>query len=182
MSAYERAATAAMLYDNIQNPPESLVTRESRYNISPGASPTFVPFSDDVSRLAVSFDSDTALGLVPYRITVTYRKVGTPQGVLSVGIRKADGDTFQLIAEHPLLTQSTNTGVYTINVEGHNDYAMLEGDGVSIEYPSDNTNTIEVACNGSPPTDFTSESYDGSYSATAAALALKITSRVVTPI
>ena len=63
-----------------------------------------------------------------------------------------------------------------------NMYQMGANDKISIEYPPYATDTIEVACGTGLPAGFTSQAYTGSYAATAAPLALKITSRVLTPI
>lgn len=144
--------------------------------------PTFVAFSDDVSRLAVKFDTGgVGLDMIPYKVTIPYRRIGNPTGNISVGIRKASGDTFQLIAQWPV-SEPKNIGIITINVEGANDYQMLANDKLSIEYPPSSTDTIEVACSTtqSLPTDFTSQQYTGSYGATTNPLAVKITSKVLT--
>jgi hypothetical protein len=71
-----------------------------------------------VSRLAVKFDtSGVGLGTIPYKITTPYRRIGNPTGNISVGIRKAAGDTFTLIAEWPIV-EPRHSGIITINVQG----------------------------------------------------------------
>lgn len=183
-SERERRAAGALLEDNQDNPPTQTVTRAAHYNVSPGASPTFVAFSGTTSRLAVQFNTGgVGLGTIPYKITIPYRRVGNnPTGVISVGLRKAAGDTFTLIAQWPIVEPRQSIGLITINVEGANDYQMVANDKLSIEYPPDNTNTIEVACGTGLPSGFTSQQYTGSYAATTAPLAVKIVSRVLTPI
>ena len=152
-------ATAAFLHDNIPEPTTHIVERAAHFNVSPGTSPTFVAFSGIVSRLAVKFDtSGVGLGTIPYKITIPYRRIGNPTGNISVGIRKAVGDTFTLIAEWPIV-ELRHSGIITINVQGGNDYQMVANDKLSIEYPPDNSNTIEVACSTGLSSGFTSQQY-----------------------
>ena len=183
MSLRERKEYVALLQDNKNNPPTNTVTRAAHYNVLPGAAPTFVPFSGTTSRLAVQFNTaGVGLGTIPYSITIPYRRIGNPTGNISVGIRKAAGDTFTLIGQWPTNGFIKSTPIITINVEGANDYAMLANDKISIEYPPSASDTIEVACGTGLPSGFTSQQYTGSYGATASPLAVKITSRILTPI
>jgi hypothetical protein len=179
---YNKKATAAALHENINNPPTHNVTRASHYNVSPGASPTFVPFTGTTSRLDVQFNTaGVGIGTSPYKVEIPYRRIGNPTGNISVGIRKATGDTFQLIAEWPV-SEPKSSGIITIEVgQGFrtqitNIYQMVASDKVSIEYPPFATDTIEIACGAGLPSGFTSQAYTGSYAATAQPLALKITS------
>ena len=181
MSVYDIKASSAALALNLANPATHNVLRQAHYNVSPDLSLAFVPFSGSTSRLDVKFDTGSVgLGTKPYKITIPYRRIGNPMGIISVGIRKVSGDTFTLIAQHPV--SEPNQGLITINVQGYNNYAMLANDKISIEYPPDDTNYIEVACGTGLPTGFTSQSYDGSYGATSDPLAIKITSKVLVAI
>ena len=125
---------------------------------------------------------------------MAYKRIGNPSGTLKVGIRSAAGDTFQLIAEHlieklglPWITTGGG-GVpnsipwINITVQGGNEYQMVANDKVSIEFPPDATNTIELACSTGLPAGFTSQQYTGSYAPTSSPLALTITSKVLVPI
>ena len=59
---------------------------------------------------------------------------------------------------------------------------MVANDKVSIEYPPNATDTIELACGTGLPAGFTSQAYTGSYAPTAAPLSVTITSKVLVPI
>ena len=164
-----------------------------------GASPGTIVFSGTTSRLVVKFDTTgIGLGSMPYKISIPYKRIGNPSGTLKVGIRKAAGDTFQLIAEWPIVTQgqpwiTTQGGggpnaVQWINITvegGSNEYQMVANDKLSIEFPPDATNTIEIATNTqvSNPAGFTCQQWTGAaYGNTTNPLAVTIVSKVLVPI
>lgn len=103
MSLNQRKAAAAIIQDSINNPPTHIVERVAYYNVSPGASPTFIAFSGSVSRLTIQHNTGgIGIGDIPFRVTVPYRRIGNPPFELRVGIRKAIDDSFTLIAEWPV--------------------------------------------------------------------------------
>ena len=73
---------AATLQDIKNNPPTHNVTRAAHYNVPPGASPTFVPFTGTTSRLAVQHNTaGVGIGDIPYKVIFNYRRVGNPAGI-----------------------------------------------------------------------------------------------------
>jgi hypothetical protein len=127
------------------------------------------------------------IGTSPYKIEIPYRRIGNPTANISVG-RKSAGDTFQLIGQWPTNGYTKATPIITIEVDQgfktgiSTMYQMVANDKISIEYPPFATDTVEIACSSGLPSGFTSQAYTGSYAPTAAPLAIKITSRVLTPI
>jgi hypothetical protein len=182
MSLYDQMATAYLLHESIDSPETYLQTRANHYNVTPNGALPFIPFSGTTSRLAVQFNTaGVGLGSIPFSVTIPYRRVGNPEGVISIGIRKAAGDTFTLLAQHPV-SDPKSTGLITAGIEGFSTYEMVANDKISIEYPPDSTNTIELACGTGLPSGFTSQQYTGSYAATAAPIAVKIRSKVLTAV
>ena len=186
---------AAVMAEEIRNPTTHIVQRQAHYSVPLGASPGSIVFNGTTSRLAVKFDSGSAgIGSIPYKIDIPYKRVGNPNGTLKVGIRKAAGDTFQLIAEWPIeklgqpwITTGGGGGPNAIqfihiSVQGGNEYAMLANDKISLEFPPDATNTIEIGTGTGLPAGFTSQQYTGSYTNTAQPLAISITSKVLVPV
>jgi len=182
MSLYDQKATAYLLHENSTSPETHLQTRVSNYNVAPGSSPTFIAYSGTDSRLAVQHNTEgVGIGNIPFSVTFSYRRIGNPEGVISIGIRKAAGDTFTLLAQHPV-SEPKNTGLITASIQGFSTYEMVANDKISLEYLPDLTNTIELACGTGLPSGFTSQQYTGSYAATAAPIAVKIRSKVLTTI
>ena len=175
--------------------PIHIVSRQAVYNVPSGTNPSTIPFSGTTSRLVVKFDTaGVGIGTLPYKIKIPYKRVGNPSGTLRVGIRKAAGDTFQLIAEYHIVAVgttwiTTGGGPYTpvwnnITIEAANEYQMVANDKLSLEYTPDATNTIEIGTSTtqSNPSGFTSQSFTGTYTNTTNPLAISITSRVLSPI
>jgi hypothetical protein len=105
MSLNERMAYAAALQDNINNPPTHTATRVKHYNVPSGTTPEAITFTGTTSRLVVKYDTArVGLGSGPLRITLNYRMLGRPTGVLSIGIRKASDDSFIPLAGGPIDT------------------------------------------------------------------------------
>jgi hypothetical protein len=181
MSMYDKMATAYLLAESIASPETHIQTRVSNYIVAPDSSKAFVPFSGTTSRFTVQHNTaGVGIGNIPFHVTFSYRRIGSPEGVLSIGIRKALDDSFQLLAEHPVI-EPKSTGLIMTSIEGFNSYEMLANDKISLEYEPNDTDTIELACGTSLPTGFTSQSYDGeSYAATTDPIAIKIRSKVLT--
>lgn len=186
MSVYETKASAAALALNQTTPATHNVERQSHYDVSVGTAPTFVPFSGTTERLSILFSAGgSGIDSSPYKIQISYRRIGNPTGNLSMGIRKANDD-FVLLMEHPL-DEPKSEGIITVTLDNGyhtgfaNMYQMQANDKVSIEMTPDDTNTIELACSSTEvlPSGFVSQLYDGSYGATTDPLAVKITSRVL---
>ena len=197
MSSQRIAAVAAEQQELINNPPTNKVDRAEHYDVSLGTSPDQIAFSGTVSRLVVKFDTAGAgLDSIPYKITIPYKRVGNPQGTLSVGIRKASDDSFVPIAEWPIAQDAKLVFVtepaapvvpawINIRVQGNQTYQMAANDKISLEYTPDDTNTIAigVSTTESSPSGFTCQAYDdGSYGDTANPLAIRIVSTVLTAI
>lgn len=156
-------------------------TFQNAYDVEAGASPLFINYNG-IGRTVVKFDTaGSGLGKIPHAIILAYKVYGKPTGAIRMGIRKASDDSFQLIAEWPIEdTIREANGIHVVTIQGHNDYAMVANDKVSIEYPSSATNGLSIASAGSNNiSGFTSQSHSGStYSNTANALAITINARV----
>jgi hypothetical protein len=182
MSLLAKKHYAAALQDNANNPPTHIVTRAAHYNVLPGASPTFVSFTGITSRFTIQHNTaGIGIGDIPYKVTFHYRRIGNPEGNLNIGIRKSAGDTFQLIAQHPVI-EPRHSGIISATIQGGNEYQMVANDKISIEYPPNENNTIELTCSTGLPAGFTSQQYAGSYSATSSPLSVTITSKVLVAI
>lgn len=186
MSYNQIASSAAALALNASNPATSNVERQAHYDVPIGTAPTFVPFSGTTERLSILFSAGgPGIDTSPYKIQISYKRIGNPTGNLSFGIRKANDD-FVLLMEHPI-SEPKNDGIITVTLDNGyhtgfaNMYQMQANDKVSVEMTPNDTNTIELACSSteSLPSGFVSQSYDGSYGATTDPLAFKITSRVL---
>jgi hypothetical protein len=182
MSIAQQKAAVAAIHQSLTNPDTHTVTRVSNYNVSPETTPTFVSFTGTTERYAIQHDTGgDGVGNIPYRVTFHYQRIGNPTGNVSVGIKKASDDSFVLLAEHPV-SEPVKAGLITVVVEGSNSYEFVANDKISIEYPPNETDTIELACGTNLPSGFTSQSYDGSYAATAEPLAAKIVSKFLVAI
>jgi hypothetical protein len=189
MDRSKRAAASAAMVESTA--PGQTVTFPVAYDVSLGTAPSFVKF-DTVSRYCVKFDTGGAgLGSSPVAITFKWRKYGNPSlisGNISVGIRKASGDTFSLIAEYPVGDYNTSVAsdptIRTAVVGGSNSYVMVANDKVSIEFPANATNGIEIAVSTTEayPTGYTSQKYVAAWANTTSSypLAATIKTQVLT--
>jgi hypothetical protein len=182
-SSRDRAAAIAQLQENKIHPPTDIISFSADYSV-PLVSPAWVAYSGSLSRTCIKFDAaSSGLGQSVEQVTFRYRTTGNPVAgsKVSVGIRKESDDSFILIAEHPI--ENTLGQIRTAVVGGENDYVMVEDDRLSIEFaPSANSIESATSTTESLPIGFTSQSYDGSYSDTTNPLAVRIKTKLVTPI
>ena len=160
-----------------------IATHPIAYSVSQGAGLSFIQ-SGFISRTAVKFDTgNTFLGSTPIAITFSFRKIGTPTGVILTGIRKASDDSFIPIADWPAeyIRPGSHNGVYTVTEEGYNAYSIAANDKFSIEYAGTATAGIEISISqtANPTQTATTQQYAGSYASAANALAATIKTRVL---
>lgn len=161
MSLYERMASAAILSGQYD---DGLTIQ---YNVPIGMSPNHVQHTAGVVRTGVKLEADSpCIGETVKSVWLSYRKFGNPvTGNVTVTVRKASDDTVgATIGTFPIQTSITENAekVYVVRNRA-NTYECVEGDLVSIEFPADATDGLEVSTNSSAsdPTGYTSRSYSG---------------------
>lgn len=119
---------------------------------------------DGPSRFGVRFDAGAAgLGESVVEVVVRFRKYGTPSGNCTVGIRKASDGT--LVSLGTFAPNSFGSGEQTATINASsNTYDMVSGDRVSVEFPSNASDGMELDeddTGGSHP-NMTCQSFTGS--------------------
>jgi len=147
----------------------------TRFDVTQNSA-THYELAAGLSRLGVRFNSGApGLGEAVTEVVVRFRKYGTPSGSATVGIRKNSDST--LVSLGTFVPNSFGSGeqVATIAAPG-NTYAMLANDRVSLEFPGDDTDGIELdEDTGADPTGFESQEFSGStWSNTSATLGFRI--------
>jgi hypothetical protein len=148
------------------------------YNVGLGAAPTGIAFNG-IGRTAVRADAgSTLLGKGLKGVTIKYRHYGSPTGNISVGVRKNADDSFILIAQWPIDNNPATPastirtavienggGQFVVYAGGPADpmYPLVASDRISIEYPSNATNGIEIMASTSEafPANTTSQTHNG---------------------
>jgi len=99
---------------------------------------------DGPSRFGVRFDAGAGgLGESVVEVVVRFRKYGTPSGNCTVGIRKASDGT--LVTLGTFAPNSFGSGEQSTTISSSsNTYIMVSGDRVSIEFPSNSTDGLEL--------------------------------------
>lgn len=191
MSTYDKMATAAMLHDNLQNPPTHYSSKQTYYNVGLGTAPSWVRF-DTPTRYGVKINTGhNALGDAPIRVTFPYRIWGdwriNTYRILKIGVRKIADDSHVLASEHPIEFEALKLGrIQTVTVPAGMSYLLVAGDHVTFEMDANATGGIELPVSTTEgfPTNTVSQVYTGSWANTASnrPLAVAITSRVLTAI
>jgi hypothetical protein len=119
---------------------------------------------DGPSRFGVRFDSGASgIGEAVTEVVVRFRKYGTPSGNCTVGIRKnSDGSLVSLGTFAP---NSFGSGEQTATINASsNTYTMVANDRVSVEFPSNATDGMEMDEDdtGGSHTGYTCQSFTGS--------------------
>jgi hypothetical protein len=173
MSNRERAAAAAIIQNNINNPPTQTLSHSVIYNVGHGTTtaPTWLRY-DTPTRYGVKINTGhtAGLGTNPIEVSFRYRTYGAPNGLIRVGVRKISNDEFVLIAEHPVQFNTAYIGQeLSARVMGQMPYSLLAGDHVVLEYPANATSGIEIPASTSEafPTNTVSQVYTGSWANTA---------------
>src|SRR5262245_5053294 len=144
-----------------------------RYDISQNGS-GHLEF-DGPSRFGVRVDAGAGgLNEAVTEVVVRFRKYGTPSGSATVGIRKnSDGSLISLGTFTP---NSFGSGEQTTTISaGSNTYLMVNGDRVTVEFPSNSTDGMELDedTNGAP-SGFTCQSYTGSWANESSGIGMRI--------
>lgn len=122
-----------------------------------------------IGRVGVRFDA-SASGLTKAMKSVRFRfrKYGSPTGNVVCGIRKASDDSLVTIGSFPIQSvgaQGTTGEIteYAFRLRSQA-YQMVLNDLVTIEFPSNATDGLEIAVNTSVgnPTNYTGRSHNGS--------------------
>lgn len=116
---------------------------ETVYNQSVSSSGQHIEFEGGISRAGIRFNSGNPhLTKKVTKVTVQWRKQGSPGGSVSVGIRKATDGSFVSLGSFSPGSGGSGEQFTVINAPS-NAYAMAANDIVSVEYPS-GSNTIEL--------------------------------------
>ena len=122
-------------------------------------------FAGGISRHGIRYDSGASgLGRMVQEVTVRFRKYGSPSGNATVGIRKASDGT--LVTLGTFAPNSFGSGEQSTTISNtSNTYVMVVGDRVTVEFPSNDTNGLELDQGdpASPANNYTSQDYDGTW-------------------
>jgi len=149
------------LADLNQLPTGGAGTQTVRYDVAQNSS-GHLEF-DSISRAGIRFDAGASgLGQPVTEVVVRFRKAGSPSGSATVGIRKASDGT--LVTLGTFTPNSFGSGEQTVTINGSsNSYNMASGDVVSVEFPADSSDMIELDENdGASPSGYSSRTWSGS--------------------
>ena len=135
------------------------------YDMDQGASPGHNAFNG-IGRVGVRFDSEASgLNAAIKSVLVRFRKYGNPTGNITIGVRKASDDSLVTIGTWPIaaIGPASTEQSFVVRLRT-NTYTMLANDVVSIEYPSNATNGLEISTKSvlSDPAGYTSRTHNGS--------------------
>ncbi len=158
---YDRMATAALLSGQYD---DGLTTK---YEVAVGTSPNHVQHNGGIGRTAVRFETGASgLGSSVKSVWIRFRKYGLQTGNITINIRKASDDSVAAtIGTFPIESFPANVETeLVLRNRFNNGWNMLAGDMVSIEYPSNAVNGLEMTTNStaSDPSNYTSKSHNGS--------------------
>jgi hypothetical protein len=155
-TAYDKVAAAAILSGQYDDGLGSF------YNVASDAN--YLQYNG-IGRVGERFDaSASGLGTSVKSVLIRFRKCGLLTGPITVGVRKASDDSLVTINTIPIESfPSTNTEQSVALRLRSNDYQMVENDVVSVEFPSNTTNGLEIAVNTSQgnPTNYTGRQHNG---------------------
>jgi hypothetical protein len=150
----------------------------TRYNVVGNGN--YLSFNG-IGRAGIRFDSGSAsIGSSVKSVLVRGRKYGSPTGNITVNVRKASDDSAVTIGIYPI--QNLLTGIessFVVRLRS-NTYNMVLNDLVTVEFPSNATNGLDIALNNSlsnPQGLYTSRSHNGTiYASTASPVAITVKS------
>jgi hypothetical protein len=139
---------------------------------------------DGPTRFGVRFDAGASgLNEAVTEVVVRFRKYGTPSGSATVGIRKNSDGT--LISLGTFTPNSFGSGEQTATISApSNTYLMVTSDRVSVEFPSDATDGMELDEDdtGGSHTGYTCQSFTGStWSTESSGIGMRIKTAPSTP-
>jgi hypothetical protein len=150
-------------------------SQTTRYNVTQNSA-SHSEFDSGVTRQVVRFDAGASgLGEAVTEVIVRFRKYGTPSGNVTVNIRKGSDDTVASTIG-TFTPNSFGSGEQTATVSNlSNSYSMVSGDRMSIEFPSNATDGVELdEDTGASPSGYTSQYYTGSYGSAGITIACQI--------
>lgn len=131
---------------------------------------------NSVSQAGVRFDAGASgLGEAVTEVTVRFRKYGTPSGNATVRVRRDSDNSIQATLG-TFTPNSFGSGEQEAVVSASsNTYTMISGDIVSVDFPSNSTDGIELdQSSNSSPSGYTSRQYEGSWAAADATIGMRI--------
>jgi hypothetical protein len=136
------------------------------YNVDLGASPGHIAYNG-IGRVGVRYDaSASGLNTSVKSVLVKFRKYGSPTGNITVGVRKASDDSLVTIGTFPIegfnhVPAATEQSL-VLRLRS-NVYQMVQNDVVSVEFPSNATNGIEISTSTTEgnPSNYTGRSHNG---------------------
>lgn len=163
------------LADVAQLPTGGAGTQTTRYDVSQ-LNNQHLEF-DGISRAGIRFDaSASGLGQPVTQVVVRFRKYGSPSGNATVGVRKASDGTLVTLGTFTPNSFGSGEQTTTINAPSNN-YNMATNDVVTVEFPDNATDGIELDQDdtSSSPSGYTSREWNGStWATTAYIIAMKI--------
>lgn len=131
------------------------------YNVDLDAAPNHVQHTGTTVRSAIKFETGSAgIGQKIQSVWVRGQKYGTnPTGDITVNIRKISDDSAVLIGTFDIRHFGTGEQSFAVR-NRQNNYEMLAGDFVSVEYPA-GASGFEISTNSvaSDPSGYTSRSF-----------------------
>jgi hypothetical protein len=157
MSTYDRVAAAALLSGQYD---DGLTTF---YDVSLNATPNHIQY-DGIERVGVRLDSGaSAIGLPIKSVWLRFRKYGLPTGPITVNVRKVSDDSAVLIGTFDIQHFPAEVEQSLVIRNRNNTYNMVVNDIVSVEFPSNAVNGLEITTNSveNNPTNYTGRSHNG---------------------
>jgi hypothetical protein len=135
----------------------------SLYDIDIGTSPNHIQYNG-IGKVGVRFDAGAGgLNAAVKSVWVRFRKYGNPSGPIIVGIRKASDDSLITLGLWPIeqFGPAGEEQYFAIRLRS-NAYQMVTNDVVSIEFPSNVTDGLEISINSvlSNPTGYTGRQHN----------------------
>jgi hypothetical protein len=122
------------------------------YNVPSNAN--YMQFNG-IGRVGVRYDASASGLNTPVKsVWIYFRKYGLPSGNITVGVRKASDDSLVTIGTFPIEHFQQGAEQSLALRLRSNTYQMVQNDIVSVEFPSNPTNGLEIGVNtsqGNPP-------------------------------
>ena len=134
------------------------------YNVDLGASPSHIQYNG-IGRVGIRFDAGASgIDSSVKSVWVRFRKYGNPTGNITIGVRKASDDSLVTIGTWPIesFSPAATEQSFVARLRS-NTYQMVTNDVVSVEFPSNATNGLEISTSTTEgnPTGYTGRSHNG---------------------
>jgi hypothetical protein len=136
---------------------------------------------DTINRFGIRFNAGAGgLNEAVTEVIVRFRKSGTPSGSATVGIRKGSDGTLVTLGSFTPNSFGSGEQAATISAAS-NTYQMVSGDYVTVEFPANSSDFIELdQDDAAPPSGFSMHQWVSSWSSYPDTLAMKITTTAIT--